>query len=315
MRKDKIPLVSICCITYNHANFIRQCLDGFMMQEAPFLFEVLIHDDASTDGTADIIREYGEKYPDVIRPIYQTENQYSKGKDVVLYNFSRAKGKYIALCEGDDYWTDSMKLQKQVAVLEAHPEYNLCCHRYRIYDEENGKWSLDYGSSLFDNGEDGIVFDNEFNMLKSWLTKTMTVMFRRSAFLQSGFTEYKYGRDVHLFYYLLKGSKAYCMNYDAAVYRKHVNGVWAKVDTEEQVLANYKIYRELYRDNKKDAVLRQVFRNNFEMYVRSSIRKNGMTANNVFKSLSLIYYDLKFLGVRKVAGRFYKIVTKRTGLH
>ena len=85
------------------------------MQKTDFPFEILIHDDASTDGTADIIREYEAKYPDIIKPIYQTENQYSKGIKVSqVYQFPRAKGKYIALCEGDDYWTDPYKLQKQV---------------------------------------------------------------------------------------------------------------------------------------------------------------------------------------------------------
>ncbi|HHX61228.1 MAG TPA: glycosyltransferase [Epulopiscium sp.] len=104
---DKTPLVSICCLAYNHEKFIRQALDGFIMQESNFPIEVLIHDDASTDDTANIIREYEKKYPEIIKPIYQTENQYSKGVGIsVTYNFPRAKGKYIAMCEGDDYWTD-----------------------------------------------------------------------------------------------------------------------------------------------------------------------------------------------------------------
>jgi glycosyltransferase involved in cell wall biosynthesis len=119
------PLVSICCITYNHEKYIQQCLEGFLIQKTTFLFEILIHDDASTDRTADIIREYETKYPDIIKPIYQTENQYSKGVIVsAVYNWPRAKGKYIALCEGDDYWIDSYKLQKQVDFMEANPEYD-----------------------------------------------------------------------------------------------------------------------------------------------------------------------------------------------
>lgn len=86
-----------------------------MQQKTNFPIEVLIHDDASTDGTQDIIREYEKKYPNIVKPIYQKENQYSKGVKVSLvYNYSRARGKYIALCEGDDYWTDPYKLQKQV---------------------------------------------------------------------------------------------------------------------------------------------------------------------------------------------------------
>src|SRR5690625_3999133 len=100
-------IVSISCITYNQSSYIRQCLDGFLMQKCNFKFEVLIHDDASTDNTADIIKEYQAKYPDIIKPIYQAENQYSKGVRGIniRFNFPRAQGKYIALCEGDDYWT------------------------------------------------------------------------------------------------------------------------------------------------------------------------------------------------------------------
>ena len=126
-------LVSVDVITYNHAKYIRQCLDGFVMQKTNFPFEVLIHDDASTDGTADIIREYAEKYPDIIKPILQTENQWSRGVSVdKVYNFPRIRGKYVAICEGDDYWTDPHKLQKQVDFLETHPDYSVCFHPVRV---------------------------------------------------------------------------------------------------------------------------------------------------------------------------------------
>jgi len=120
------PLVSICCLAYNHEPYIRQCLDGFLMQRTMFSIEVLIHDDASTDRTSEIIREYEVKYPDIIKPIYQKENQYSKGIGVThVFQFPRAKGKYIAMCEGDDYWIDPLKLQKQVDFLEDNPDYGL----------------------------------------------------------------------------------------------------------------------------------------------------------------------------------------------
>lgn len=146
---DNIPLVSVCCITYNHAPFIRQCLDGFMMQQTDFPFEVLIHDDASTDGTADIIREYEEKYRGIIKPIYQQENQYSKSIPIsATYNFPRAQGKYIALCEGDDYWTDPYKLQKQVDFLEANPSYGIVYTDIDMYFQNKGKYEF----SVFENG-------------------------------------------------------------------------------------------------------------------------------------------------------------------
>ena len=137
--KGEIPLVSISCITYNHEPYIAQSLDGFLMQKTSFPFEVLIHDDASTDRTADIIREYEKKFPKIIKPIYQKENQYSKGNRSILASFvyPRAKGKYIALCEGDDYWIDENKLQIQVDFLESNPEYGMCYTNFNLVSEKS----------------------------------------------------------------------------------------------------------------------------------------------------------------------------------
>lgn len=134
-------VVSICCITYNHERFIRDALNGFVMQITDFPFEVIIHDDASTDGTADVIREYEMKYPDLIFPIYQVENQYSKGIRGISarFNFPRARGKYIALCEGDDYWTDPLKLQKQVDFLRNNNSNTMCFHAVQVMNAVNGK--------------------------------------------------------------------------------------------------------------------------------------------------------------------------------
>lgn len=132
------PLVSICCLSFNHEPYLRECLDGFMMQKTNFAFEVLIHDDASTDKSADIIREYESKFPDIIKPIYQSENQFSKGVGVTrVFQFSRAKGKYIAMCEGDDYWTDPYKLQKQVDFLEKNPTISMTFGNALIDDSTN----------------------------------------------------------------------------------------------------------------------------------------------------------------------------------
>ncbi len=124
---DREIKVSVICNAYNHEPFIKDALDGFVMQKTNFKFEILVHDDASTDKTADIIREYEKKYPEIIKPIYETENQYSKG-NLGKIQYGRAKGKYIAFCEGDDYWTDENKLQLQFDALEAHPEIDMCAH-------------------------------------------------------------------------------------------------------------------------------------------------------------------------------------------
>ena len=121
--------VSIVCNAFNHEDYIKDALDSFLMQKTNFKFEVLVHDDASTDNTASIIKEYEEKYPDIIKPIYQTVNQYSQKIPIGdTYQFPRAKGIYIAVCEGDDFWTDPYKLQKQYDALESHPEIDMCAH-------------------------------------------------------------------------------------------------------------------------------------------------------------------------------------------
>ena len=126
------PLVSVICLTYNHAPYIRSALEGFVRQQTAFPVEVIVHDDASTDGTADVVREYAARYPDLFRPVFQQENQYSKGVNIVpLFCFPLIRGRYVALCEGDDYWTDPAKLQRQVDALERHPEVDLCAHCVR----------------------------------------------------------------------------------------------------------------------------------------------------------------------------------------
>ena len=131
-------MVSICCLTFNQETYIGQTLQSFVDQITDFPFEVLIHDDASTDKTADIIRQFEAKYPDIIKPIYQTENQHSKNIRISFtYQYPRATGKYIAMCEGDDYWIDPYKLQKQVDYMEAHPDCRLCFTNGKC--EVNGK--------------------------------------------------------------------------------------------------------------------------------------------------------------------------------
>lgn len=133
----KNVLVSVICITYNQVDYIREAIDSFLNQETDFEFEILIHDDASTDGTAEIVKEYADRYPEKITAILQKENQYSKGVKIsTTYIFPIVKGKYVALCEGDDFWTDNKKLQKQADYMEDHPECSMCIHDGWILSED-----------------------------------------------------------------------------------------------------------------------------------------------------------------------------------
>lgn len=186
--KEQMPLVSISCISYNHINYIRQCLDGFLMQKTKFTFEVLIHDDASTDGTDEIIKEYEKKYPDIIKPLYERENQYQQGKPFgsSVWNIPRAKGKYIAICEGDDYWTDPYKLQKQVDYLENHPEYVLSHTAFHYHIEYENNQLKDSSKSTSRNLE--IIKNDASNIISYILNnndyriQTATVLFKKDIY-------------------------------------------------------------------------------------------------------------------------------------
>ena len=183
--KEEQPLmVTIRCLTYNHEPYIRQCLEGFVMQKTNFRFEAIVHDDASTDGTAAIIREYAEKYPDIIKPIYETENQYSK-HDGSLRRIMDAHthGKYVAMCEGDDYWIDPLKLQKQVDFLEEHEEYSFSCTAFRFYYQKDDVF-LDCLNKIdcerLTNRSLILAILNQ----NSYRIQTNTVLFRRDIYLQ-----------------------------------------------------------------------------------------------------------------------------------
>lgn len=210
-------LVSISCITYNQAPYIKQCLDGLLMQVCDFNFEVLIHDDASTDETQSIIKKYEARYPDIIKPYFQKENQWSKGVRGInaKYNFSRAKGKYIALCDGDDYWTDPLKLQKQVNFMEENENYVACgCYADII---RQGKLVISE-KPLIDKSY------NQLDLIGKHPFPTLTTLFRNIDLKE--FSEYKIiVGDIELFMYLSQYGNFKKLPFKGGVYRIHPGGV------------------------------------------------------------------------------------------
>lgn len=244
MEKTNDIVVTILTLAYNHEPYIRQCLDGIVMQQTNFKFELLIHDDASTDNTANIIREYAAKYPNIIKPIYQTENQYSQKVPIgCTYLYPRAQGKYIALCEGDDYWTDPLKLQKQVDFLESHPDYVMCSHRFKQYLQEEKLLKEDWYGQIDSNIHYTHTSYIEF---REWYTQPLTVMFRLHAIDLSLYCKYKNSRDLTLFYVLLKKGKGVMLNESMAVYRIHNNGIWSGNSFETQRTSDIKACIGIY---------------------------------------------------------------------
>ncbi len=219
------PLVSVCCISYNHEKFIRQCLDGFIMQKTNFKFEVIIHDDASTDRTAEIIKEYQEKHPDIIKPIFQVENQYSKNTPILkTIVYPQVKGKYVAICEGDDYWTDPDKLQKQVDFLEANPDYSICFHPVKIIYEDVNKKSTLYPSNKFLKQDLtlekllGVNFIQTNSVMYRWLLKKGEPDDKLPGGIMPG--------DWYLNLLHAKEGKIGFLEDVMSVYRRHSAGAW-----------------------------------------------------------------------------------------
>ena len=241
---DVTPVVSVCCVTYNHGPFVRQCLDGFLMQETTFPVEILLHDDASTDDTAAVIREYAERHPALFKPILQTENQYSKGVSPnIQFNIPRARGRYIALCEGDDYWTDPRKLQLQADFLERNPEYVICYHDAEVVDESGlvinesllkDEWKRDYSADDL--------------RLAAW-TATLTRCYRNIRVDIPEEFNRVVSRDIFSTVLLGRHGKGkYIDSIRPARYRQHSGGVYSGRSKEDQALGSFdsRLYMYLY---------------------------------------------------------------------
>lgn len=235
-------MVSIVCITYNHCNFIRDAIRGFLMQEVNFPIEILVHDDASTDGTAHIIRKYAHllKARHECRIVLQTQNTFSK---TGLYPdlIPLARGKYIAYCEGDDYWTDPRKLQKQVDFMEAHPEYSMCHHDYLILSLK-GQLIKPPASPRSYTAAELIGFDN-----RGYGIATCTKM-ARNYYNQETAKDYSDFRGDYPMNVLMGhfGPDQYIPGIQPSVYRKHQNSSWASLPRDVIVKKTKKMHRELF---------------------------------------------------------------------
>lgn len=222
-------MVSIRCATYNHAPYIRQCLDGFVMQKTNFRFEAIVHDDASTDGTTEIVREYAEKYPDIIKPMYEKENQYSRNLPAMNDAINeRLVGKYVAICEGDDYWTAPQKLQNQFDYLEEHPECSMCFHpHYNLLPNGKMLQHIPRLKKEYYSVTDFILRGEEF-------ISTNSMFFLRKHYLRNSekpeFWKASPAGDWPLTLYLAINGKVGYINEIMSVYRINSVGSWTMIN-------------------------------------------------------------------------------------
>jgi glycosyltransferase involved in cell wall biosynthesis len=243
--QEVIPLASISCMTYNHAPFIKQCLDHLLAQKTNFPFEIVIHDDASTDGTKEIIEEYVSRHPGIIFPLYQHENQYSKGLRGLssLYNYPRCRGQYIAICEGDDNWPDPFKLQRQVDFLESHADYVLTFHDFAVVDEKNIIIEASPVPERYQRDP-----KREDLIMGKWLILPATLCYRK---VMTTFPPEKYkvtNGDTFLISMLGHYGKGKWMGdiIGKAMYRSHHGGVWSRVGSDDKLPIRLSTYYWLY---------------------------------------------------------------------
>lgn len=172
------PLVSIVCITYNHINFIENALNSLLNQVTSFPFEIILHDDASTDGTTKIVEKYAKNYPNIIVPIIQTKNQWSQGKRPSQFTFAVTRGQYIAMCEGDDFWVSKDKIQLQFNYMSNNPEATLCFHDAVTTNQQLQVIKFNQYSEV----------ELEFNVsdiIDKWFISTQTIFFEKTPILES----------------------------------------------------------------------------------------------------------------------------------
>jgi glycosyltransferase involved in cell wall biosynthesis len=267
------PLLSIVTITYNHEPFIAKTIEGVLMQQVKFPIELIIAEDCSTDGTRAICQQYAEEYPDLIRLITSDSNvgAIANERRAML----AARGKYIAFCEGDDYWTDPLKLQKQVDFLESHPDYSVTFHRCKHYNVETHEMVDDNCGYLFaDNNQLGVDITTA-QFFKSWITQPLTMVYRVASFDLDVALQYNYYRDMHQIYHLLQAGKGYLFAFNGGVRTRHEGGMASLLSNEQKVLTSITIAQEILSLNQTDNAVREYMASIYDWAIGVFLQKRA----------------------------------------
>lgn len=274
------PLLSVCLITYNHEAYIRQAIEGVLMQKVNFEWEFIIAEDCSTDGTRKIVEEYYAKYPELIKPILQEKN-VGPGKNFIQL-LSAAKGKYIAYFEGDDYWTDPDKLQKQVDFLEANPDFSICCHRSESLNENTGVISL-----LPKMGKSESTIED---LLRYNYILSLTIVVKN--YTLKGFIPHFWNKMSDYGFHLSNAQfgKIKYLDDVMSVYRMHGAATWSDLSIEKRIASVINDYAEIDSD----------FNYKYHSVIMKAIRyrKNE-------RSFLYIYYEKKYTIINLCRTLFY----------
>ncbi len=312
------PVVSVCVQTYQHVNYIKQCLDSILSQQTNFEFEILLGDDASSDGTREICIKYAEKHPDKIRLfLHHRENNIKiagqpTGRFNFLYNLYSSQGNYIALCEGDDYWTDPLKLQKQVDFLEANPDYIITCHNAKVINE---KGIITKEKKLQKQASNKTY--SQIDLKKGAHLLTLTMMFRNIDFLEKFLPSFYsvLNADTYLISCLgFYGKGMFLSNIKDASYRVHEGGIWSKKqdftkfsnlvrlfeslldlhiyhNSEAEVITYFKKVKFIYKEKSLMAANKHVTLANFSKMLKKYV--NDEKYNLILISKAIFFYIIR----------------------
>lgn len=331
-------LLVVQCFTYNHENYIGKCLDGFVNQKTNFEFVVIVHDDASTDNTAQIVRDYADKYPNIIQPILEAENQYSKGSDIqvkIVNDVTRGyEPKYIALCEGDDFWIDPYKLQKQFDFMEQHPDYSLCHTDVLIYEDIKKKikgrkgWMYNF-SNIYLEHEHQDLFNDIMSIKYVFQPLTFFIRYESYNKIQPNTVTFMMG-DMPLILDLSQKGKIKYLPVVTGIYNHHLGSATRNPYTRsqfdfsivemkiyyckkyhyqisEKLIAEYRIYKEnLERSGFKPRCL-------FPDLIQKTYDKSNQSSNNksLWKEvLSSISSKINILGLILLNNTYYFLMCK-----
>lgn len=314
------PVVSILCNTYNQKMYIEDAFRGFLIQKTDFVFEVIVHDDASTDGTSDIVKDYAARYPQIFKPVIQTENQYSKGKKITLLSAAHTKGEYIALCEGDDFWIDKNKLQKQLKCLKDNPNVGLCFHSAVTINCKTNEQLLggEYGKK-----------DRLIN-LKDIISKSHGQIMTASTFCKKEvilkFSEFAESRpwltvgDIYIHFFGAQSGGAFYLHETISVYRvfavgswscglneaKHFQHVKARVRSYNELsVINDSKYKDCFCEENRKVIKKFLLNRTFSNLNKILLLKENSQYFNVFE-YSFLHCVLKFKSIFIA----YKIILK-----
>ena len=329
-------LVSIQCMTYNHASYIEDAMNGFCMQQTPFPYVAIIVDDASTDGEPEVILRYLDGNFDMVEAReWETDDAhyiYARHKDnincyfaVILlkYNFYSIKKnkkplfaefektvKYIALCEGDDYWTDPLKLQKQYDILEAHPECAFCVHDYTEYLQNALKFRNHHFPIPFLK-EPGVVLDMDYYLSGPFFTKYLTAMYRKSAMISSKFLKYDILIDMAMFFALFTQGKAFLMTDVMGCYRMHDGGVYSGKDRQPLLRDFFSNIYSICREERSRNSQKFVYNFVAPYALSELISQKGIFVKNCFQYLGI--YGIKLFAY-KIPQLIIKILLSKMGI-